>query len=63
MLHMFVFDRYKLLLEDLLEHTPRDHHDYAQLQGKWYKLEFFFLVPGEKVLGELEAEIFSELLV
>ncbi|XP_070199938.1 rho guanine nucleotide exchange factor 39-like [Littorina saxatilis] len=24
--------RYKLLLENLLEHTPRDHHDYSQLQ-------------------------------
>ncbi|KAL8563722.1 hypothetical protein ACOMHN_063490 [Nucella lapillus] len=24
--------RYKLLLEDLLHHTPSDHHDYAQLQ-------------------------------
>ncbi|XP_076450012.1 rho guanine nucleotide exchange factor 39-like [Babylonia areolata] len=24
--------RYKMLLEDLLQHTPSDHHDYTQLQ-------------------------------
>ena len=48
---MFVVGRYKLLLEDLLEHTPRDHHDYSQLQGKWQEAAFFFLIPGESVSG------------
>ena len=49
--NIFVVGRYKLLLEDLLEHTPRDHHDYSQLQGKWQEAAFFFLIPGESVSG------------
>lgn len=49
--NIFVVGRYKLLLEDLLEHTPRDHHDYSQLQGKWQEAAFFFLIPGESISG------------
>ena len=58
---MFISNRYKLLLEDLLEHTPMDHHDYSQLQGKVLNSNGTEIVPSNAWRGTLNSRLKREI--